>query len=103
MVRPAPRPSLATGFTLVELLLIGAVTTALLGGGVGSLLRHQRASYAALLNALNNAELPRTRQQLQQEIGLAERVAAGAQNLPPSCCAAVRPTARLASTRQRRR
>jgi hypothetical protein len=91
MVRPAPRPSPATGFTLVELLLIGAVTAALLGGGAASLLRHQRASHAALLNAHNNAELLRTRQQLQQEIALAERLAAGAQNLPAGCPALVNP------------
>ena len=91
MVRPAQPPSPAAGFTLVELLLIGAVMAALLGGGAASLLRHQRASHAALLSLHNSAELLRARQQLQQEIGLAERLADGAPELPAGCPALANP------------
>lgn len=88
---PAPRPSPGAGFTLVELLLIGAVMAALLGGGAASLLRHQRASHDALRNAHNSAELLRTRQQLQQEIALAERLSAGEPELPAGCPALANP------------
>jgi hypothetical protein len=67
----------------VELLLIGAVLAALLGGGGSALLRHQRASSDAQLS--DTGDLRRTRQVLQQEIALAERLSTGAEARPPAC------------------
>jgi type II secretory pathway pseudopilin PulG len=79
--RPTARPG--SGFTLVELLLIGAVLAGLLGGGGAALLRHQRASSAEQLS--DSADLRRARQQLQQEISLAARHSTSADALPPAC------------------
>jgi type II secretory pathway component PulJ len=79
--RPTASPS--AGFTLVELLLIGAVLAGLLGGGGAALLRHQRASSSEQLS--DTADLRRTRQLLQQEITLAERLSTSADALPPAC------------------
>lgn len=71
------------GFTLVELLLIGAVLAALLGGGGAALVRHQRASNSE--QASDSAELRHARQLLQQEIALAERLSTTSADLPPAC------------------
>jgi hypothetical protein len=78
---PGGRPN--PGFTLVELLLIGAVLAALLGGGGAALLRHQRASSSEQLR--DTAEQRRARLMLQQEIGLAERLSASADTQPSAC------------------
>ncbi len=76
-------PRAAAGFTLVELLLIGAVLAALLGGGGAALVRQQRASSNEQLS--DSAELRHARQLLQQEIALAERLSTTAADLPPAC------------------
>ncbi len=77
------RPNAAAGFTLVELLLIGAVLAALLGGGGAALVRQQRESSSEQLR--DTAEQRHSRQLLQQEIALAERLSATAADLPPAC------------------
>jgi len=79
--RPTSSPT--AGFTLVELLLIGAVLAGLLGGGGAALLRSQRASSSEQLS--DTADLRRARQLLQQEIALAERLSTSADALPPAC------------------
>ena len=76
-------PNAAAGFTLVELLLIGAVLAALLGGGGAALVRQQRESSSEQLR--DTAEQRHARQLLQQEIALAERLSATAADLPPAC------------------
>ena len=80
--RPCPSTD-AAGFTLVELLLIGAVLAALLGGGLAALLRQQRASSSEQLSLVSDQR--HARQLLQQEIALAERVSTSAADLPPAC------------------
>ncbi len=82
---PTGRPSASpdSGFTLVELLLIGAVLAGLLGGGGAALLRHQRESSAEQLS--DSADLRRARQLLQQEIAMAERLSTGTEAPPPAC------------------
>lgn len=81
MARPTLRPT--AGFTLVELLLIGAVLAALLGGGGAALVRQQRASSNEQLR--DTAEQRHARQLLQQEIALAERLSTTAADLPAAC------------------
>jgi hypothetical protein len=92
MASPPPsRPTSSTvaGFTLVELLLIGAVMAGLLGGGGAALLRQQRASSSAQLS--DTAELRRARQLLQHEITLAERLSTAAEALPLACAGLASP------------
>jgi type II secretory pathway pseudopilin PulG len=79
--RSSSRP--ARGFTLVELLLIGAVMAGLAGAGVAALLRHQQTNSAEQLG--DTAELRRARQLILQEIALAERLSSGAAEAPPAC------------------
>lgn len=83
MACPHPAPRATAGFTLVELLLIGAVLAALLGGGGAALLRQQQASSSEQLR--DSADQRHARQLLQQEVALAERLSSTAAELPPAC------------------
>jgi type II secretory pathway pseudopilin PulG len=85
--RQPARPG--AGFTLVELLLIGAVLAGLLGGGGAALVRHQRANSAEQLS--DSADMRRARQLLQQEIALAERLSTGGDAPPPACAGLANP------------
>ncbi len=83
------RPNATAGFTLVELLLIGAVLAALLGGGGAALVRQQRQSSSEQLR--DTAHQRHARQLLQQEIALAERLSATTADLPAACAGLVNP------------
>jgi type II secretory pathway pseudopilin PulG len=75
----------ASGFTLVELLFVAAVTAAILGGGAAALVSRLHADAASRLRSLQNAGTSRVQQQLQQEMALAQRLSSEASDLPAAC------------------
>ena len=73
------------GFTLVELLFVAAVTAAILGGGATALVSRLHDDAESRLRSLQNAGTSRVRQQLQQEIALAQRLSTNPADQPAAC------------------
>lgn len=81
MARPRRSPPAASGLTLVELLLMAALLAVLLSG-IGALVRRNALEQA---RSHQGQAVSRVRQQLLQEIALAQGLSSSSADLPPGC------------------
>ncbi len=81
MARPRRSRPAASGLTLVELLLMAALLAVLLSG-IGALVRRNALEQA---RSHQGQALSRVRQQLLQEIALAQGLSSSSADLPPGC------------------